>query len=112
LSSSTCTASTTAYNDQTLDTIEEINGFLEGSLETLNGNSVGSILGARACVSYDSTTEIGFPAVSGIGLYTVVISWQAMDSLVAPTVNCANGLYGTEAQRQAASTTFRAADLF
>ncbi len=68
------------------------------------------MIGARACISYDNTTEIaGKP---GTGLYTVIVTWQGMSELIAPTnMNCAVGEYGTETMRRAVSTTVRLADL-
>ena len=48
----------------------------------------------------------------GTGLYTVVVTWQALAALTAPSYNCANGLYGNENMRRAVSTQFRIADLY
>jgi len=111
--SSSCSASTTAYNTQADDAIDALDDLLNGTAETLNGNNVGAMTGARACISYDSTTELS--GVSGTGLYTVIVTWQGMGDLVSPTgMLCAVGLYGgaTDTKRRAVSTTMRIANLY
>ena len=111
LGAPTCTASSAAYNTQVINTINAMNSLLQGSAESLGGSSVGAMVGARACISYDASTEVGTPAVAGTGLYTIAVSWQAMAELTTPTANCANGLYGTETKRRTVSTTLRIADI-
>ena len=111
LGTPTCTASSAAYNTQVINTINAMNSLLQGSAESLGGSSVGAMVGARACISYDASTEVGTPAVAGTGLYTIAVSWQAMAELTTPTANCANGLYGTETKRRTVSTTLRIADI-
>jgi type IV pilus assembly protein PilV len=104
-----CAASISTYNALADTAIAEIDDLLEGAAETAGGTNVGGMIGARACISYDSGTELtGLP---GTGLYTVAVSWQGMADLVTPAVNCAVGLYGTEAKRRTVSTSFRMADL-
>lgn len=106
-----CSASTAAYNNQADTTLNYLDDLLEGAAETsADGNDVGAMIGARACISYDNTTEID--AQPGTGLYTVVVTWQALAALSAPTANCANGMYGDETMRRAVSTRFRVADLY
>ncbi len=108
-----CSASTPTYNSQAEAAIIELDNLLEGAAETLAGAdvvNVGAMIGARACISYDASSEIGGSA--GTGLITVVVSWQAMGDLAPPTANCANGLYGAETKRRAVSTSFRIANLF
>lgn len=106
-----CAASTTAYNTQADNTLNYLDNLLKGAAETSGGGTdVGAMIGARACVSYDDTTEID--SQPGTGLYTVVVTWQALAALTAPTANCANGLYGDETMRRAVSTQFRVADLY
>lgn len=111
MSAPTCTASTTEYNDLALAALTQIDNLLEGAAESLGGSNVGAMIGARACISYDSSTELtGQP---GTGLYTVIVTWQGMADLIAPVnMNCANTLYGTLAKRRAVSTTVRMANLF
>ena len=105
-----CAASTAAYNTQADAALNALDDILEGSAETLSGNRVGAMLGARACISYDSTTELS--GVSGTGLYTVTVSWQGLGDLTPPVANCANGLYGSESKRRAVTTSFRIANLY
>lgn len=104
-----CAASTAAYNTLADTALSDIDDLLEGAAETAGGANVGGMIGARACISYNSGTELtGQP---GTGLFTVAVSWQGMADLVAPAVNCAKDMYGTEEKRRTVSTTFRMADL-
>jgi len=112
LGTPTCTASSAAYNTQAISTLNTLNTYLQGSAETVGGTSIGAMIGARACISYDASTELGSPAVAGTGLYTIAVSWQAMTDLTTPTANCGNGLYGAETKRRTVSTTMRIADLY
>ena len=111
MSAPSCTASTTEYNDQAVETLDLLDDMLEGSAESLGGSNVGAMIGARACINYDASTELsGQP---GTGLFTIIVTWQGMADLFAPVnMNCAVGLYGTEAKRRAVSTTVRMANLF
>jgi type IV pilus assembly protein PilV len=110
LGTPSCTASTAAYNTQAVETLSGMDSLLKGAAEVLSGSSVGAMIGARACISYDASTEMsGSP---GTGLYTVIVTWQGMAELLAPVnMNCAVGLYGSEPQRRAVSTTVRMARL-
>ena len=105
----TCGASTGAYNAQAIAAIDSIDDLLDGAAETSGGLAVGSMLGARACISYDAATEVG--GIAGSGLHTVAVSWQALIDLNVPAVNCGNGQYGVETKRRTISTAFRIADL-
>lgn len=110
-----CAASTAAENMLADASMDEIDDVLRGAAETKGGAEVGAMLGARGCVSYDATTELIDPATGGVivgtGLFTVVIAWQGLNDTVAPTVNCANGLYGNEEKRRAVTMSFRLARL-
>jgi type IV pilus assembly protein PilV len=70
-------------------------GFLNGTSETKSGASVGAMIGARGCVSFDAVTNT----------YTVAVAWQGITDLPAPTVSCANNLYGSETKRRVVWTT-------
>ena len=75
---------------------------LQGAAESSSaGTAIGAMIGARGCVSYDSSTLT----------YTVVVTWQGMSDTFAPVVNCANNLYGAETKRRAVWTTLRIATL-
>ncbi len=104
-----CTASTSAYNTQAVNTLTEIDNLLKGTSAQLSGQGVGAMIGARACISYDASTEIA--STPDTGLYTIAISWQGMSILSTPVMNCANNTYGDEGQRRTISITTRIANL-
>lgn len=87
--------------DMVDDSVDQWSAQLQGAGETKGGVSVGAMIGARGCVSFDSST----------GIYTVVVSWQGMNDTFAPVVNCGNNLYGAEAKRRAVWTTLQIATL-
>lgn len=89
-------AKTKATSDLSL-----IDSALQGAAESLSGNPIGAMLGARACVSYDTTTEE----------YTVAVAWQGLSNTVVPASNCAKALYGQETLRRVVSTTLKLAKL-
>lgn len=110
-----CAASTAAENTLADNTFTEWDLALQGAAETKSGASVGAMIGARGCVSYDATTELIDPATGGItsgtGLYTAAVAWQGLNDTIAPTVNCANGLYGSELKRRVVTMSFRIGQL-
>jgi type IV pilus assembly protein PilV len=116
LGTPSCSASTATYNTMANNSINELDNLLKGTAERLDiggtTENAGSMLGARACISYDAATELGSPVIPGTGLYTVIVSWQAMADMITPTLNCANGLYGAETKRRAVSTSLRLAELY
>lgn len=87
----------------------EWNDLLQGSNETLGTDQVGAMIGARGCIFYDSTTEVS--GIADTGLFTVAVAWQGASDTVAPTVNCGNGLYGSETKRRVVTMSFRLAKL-
>jgi type IV pilus assembly protein PilV len=81
-------------------------GALKGASEQAGGASVGAVLGARGCISYDAVTNS----------YRIAVAWQGMAPTVSPMAGdplatCATGLYGSEAQRREVSTIIRIANL-
>lgn len=104
-----CSLSTGADNAMADAAIAEWDGLLEGSAETSGGTSVGAMIGARGCIAYDATSE--FTPGDLAGIYTVSVAWQGIVDTAAPTINCANNLYGAETKRRVVSTTFRLAKL-
>jgi len=77
---------------------------LDGASETRGGINVGSIIGARGCVSLNS------------GVYRVAVAWQGMASTVSPAAvdaaaTCGQNLYGTDTLRREVSVSFRMANL-
>lgn len=81
--------------------VNDWNSILQGSAETKSGSSVGAMIGARGCVSFDSATSV----------YTVAVAWQGMNDTFTPVVNCAKNLYGSETKRRVVWTTLRVANL-
>jgi type IV pilus assembly protein PilV len=110
-----CGFSTAANNAMADATIGEWDNLLKGSAESKGGTSVGAMVGARGCVSYDAATELASPVTGtvlpGTGVFTVAVSWQGTADTVAPAVSCGNTLYGPETRRRTVATTFRIAAL-
>ena len=109
-----CAKSITEHQTLANAAMADWDSALKGAAEKKGTASVGAIVGARGCVSYDATTELPDSlgvALSDTGIYTVTVSWQGDVDTVAPTANCGNTLYGAETRRRAISTTFRLAKL-
>lgn len=81
----------------------EWNAALQGASEKDSaGASLGAMVGARGCVSFDAATSI----------YTVAVAWQGMTETFEPVVKCGLTHYGTaETRRRAVWTTIRIATL-
>jgi type IV pilus assembly protein PilV len=76
---------------------------LKGSAEALSGNQVGAMVGARGCVSLDTTVTPN--------MYRVSVAWQGMSQTVNPTsvdpkFTCATGQYGSDLKRRIVSYSF------
>lgn len=76
-----------------------IDQMLQGYAEQLSGGQVGAMIGARACIGFNSTTQA----------YTVAVAWQGAGPTYSPAswtsapavaANCALNLYGTDTQRR------------
>lgn len=110
-----CGFATAANNNMADAALDEWDNLLKGSAESKAGTSVGAMVGARGCISYDATTELVNPATGavlpGTGVFTIAVSWQGTVDTVTPAVNCGNTLYGAETRRRTVSTTFRIAAL-
>lgn len=113
-----CAASTSADDNTLADqALAEVDSMLKGGAEIKGGAAAGAILGARGCVSYDSSTELldgaAAPpaAIAGTGIYTVALAWQGLSATTIPGSNCAKNLYSAETQRRVVATTFRRANL-
>lgn len=97
-----------AFNAMADAAMAEWDSALKGAAETKVG--VATTAGFRGCVAYAAGTELldsGGAALEGTGIYTVAVAWQGTGDTFAPTVNCANNLYGAETRRRVVSTTFR-----
>lgn len=97
-----CTALTvgTAARDRC-----EWSNALKGAAEAQTpGASVGAMIGARGCVEQLQAPN---PAagVCTPGIYRVTVTWQGMNTTVAPGLNltCGSGLYGAAALQRAIS---------
>jgi type IV pilus assembly protein PilV len=88
----------------------EWDSLLKGTTETTGGSSVGAMIGARGCITYDTATEVS--GVSDSGVFTITVVWQGTQDTVATTSNlCATGLYGDESRRRVVSMVIRLARL-
>lgn len=65
---------------------------LKGAGEKQSANSVGAMIGARGCVDQISANP---------PMYRVTVAWQGLSGLKAPSVACAQNLYGSDAMRRA-----------
>ena len=73
---------------------------LKGSAETLDGNSVGAMIGARGCITGDANE------------FLISVAWQGLSPTVAPTSSsCGEGLYGDDALRRVVTRNLRFAVL-
>ncbi len=118
-----CTVGTGGQVAQFQKDLQDWTGELLGAGEVFTdpvtgvSSNSGAMIGARGCVSYDSTTELlnytsGAP-IPGSGLYTVAVAWQGESDSFAPpastipAMNCAYGLYGGETKRRIVAMSFR-----
>lgn len=100
------TAGTAAMQTLAANDMIAWNNTLKGAAETLGGNQVGGLLGARGCISFDSATS----------RYRIAVAWQGMAATVAPTAGdtaatCGKDLYGSEAKRREVNITLMIASL-
>jgi type IV pilus assembly protein PilV len=102
-----CTAwGTTALQTRAVADLTAWDALLKGAAETDAGASVGAMIGARGCISYDATNDA----------YRISVAWQGLVPTVDPTtvdatLTCGKDLYGAESQRRVVSTAVRIADL-
>lgn len=85
---------------------------LLGAAVKLGSESIGSMIGARGCVSYDAASELPVGG-AGTGIYSVAVAWQGMAPTMAPTNStCGQGQYGAnDAIRRVVVTQFRIGNL-
>ncbi len=121
-----CTIGTAKEQAQFQGDVAAWNTLLLGAAESESSTnkSVGAMIDARGCVSYDVSTELpqlnqaGLQTGSnwpGTGIYTVSVAWQGIgDSAPNTLLLCGTGLYGnppSDTKRRAVSMTFRIAHL-
>lgn len=110
-----CSASSVANNAMAVAAMTDWNNMLLGTQEQKSGSSVGAMIGARGCISYDASTEYlnasTGTAYSGTGEYTISVSWQGMADTFTPTKTCGSGQYGSETKRRTVWATMRVGTL-
>lgn len=92
------TGTTAAQLARATQDLQDWKSLLLGAAESSGGNSVGSILSARGCVTKNITT----------GVFQVAVAWQGVQTVGAPPagISCGAGSYGSDdAQRRAVSVT-------
>ena len=100
-----------AQNRASLD-LQLIDEMMQGVTETRGGASVGSMIGARACIGFDTNSQA----------YTVAVAWQGLSKTFSPyswpsatnpavAHNCAKDKFGDDAQRRVVWTTLLVASL-
>lgn len=77
---------------------------LKGASETTStGTKIGSVIGARGCITQvqtaDTTAGVCRPAI-----YEVAVAWQGMAATAASAQLCGQNLYGTDSYRRVVST--------
>lgn len=79
------------------------NNLLAGAGETVSGNNAGVMVGARGCISFDTTSNT----------YLLSVAWQGIVPTTAPIsgLNCGKGLYGNEQLRRVVSLPVQIANL-
>ena len=78
------------------------NNLLSGASETVGTTALGAMVGARGCISLDTS-----------GNYLITVVWQGIGKSVGPAsgLTCGTGLYGDEKQRRAVSLSMQVANL-
>lgn len=99
----TCSLGTAQAYTLANDDFAAWDSLLKGSAETVGSTSLGAMIGARGCVSFDAAT----------GVYLVSIAWMGNSKTAAPpaSLGCGTGLYGDEAQRRVVSSDLKIANL-
>jgi type IV pilus assembly protein PilV len=99
-----CTVGTAEQKARAEQDLTEWRDLLLGSAELSGTDKVGSVLGARGCITKDPASN----------LYQVSIAWQGAGATAAPPagIPCGQGLYGTDdAARRAVSVTVQLSNL-
>jgi type IV pilus assembly protein PilV len=93
-------AAYTLANQDLLDWHE----LLLGATETLGGEDVGTLTGARGCVTEDASDPDN-------PVYTISIAWQGLSETADPVDPCGEGEYGDERLRRVVSMVVQIANL-
>jgi type IV pilus assembly protein PilV len=100
-----CGVGSVTANARAIQDLVAWSALLAGTSETSSGGgNVGSMVGARGCITADDVTN---------RIYTVSIAWQGLTATKAPdsSLPCASGLYGDEKLRRVVSVPLRIANL-
>lgn len=92
-------ATTTAARD-----VCEWGLLLQGATEVLAGSKVGTLIGARGCITQPDP-------ISNPQVYMVAVVWQGLRETGAPGVACGKDAYSSEAARRAATVVLQIAVL-
>lgn len=112
-----CAADTAANNTQAVAAMTAWDNLLKGVQEKKGAaaTNVGSIIGARGCISYNTNTEYVNATtganITGTGEYTIAVSWQGIADTFTPTAKCGVNLYGSETKRRTVWVTMRVGTL-
>ncbi|WP_280366952.1 type IV pilus modification protein PilV [Pseudomonas sp. BN411] len=93
------TFSGSGCNAQASADLSAWDSLLKGAAETLDGASVGAMVGARGCITGANES------------YVVTVAWQGLSETAAPANTCGQNQYGNDAQRRVVSRTIRFAKL-
>jgi type IV pilus assembly protein PilV len=99
-----CGSGTPGQQATAISDLQEWSDLLTGAAETDSGGaSVGAMIGARGCISFDPSSNA----------YVLTVTWQGLGETAAPPdeVPCARGLYGSDAQRRAVTVSTQFANL-
>ncbi len=66
---------------------------LKGAGETKAGATVGSMIGARGCITQVQPANVN-PGACASGIYEVDVAWQGMSPTAVPALACGLGAYG------------------
>jgi type IV pilus assembly protein PilV len=99
-----CGSGTPEQQATAITDLQEWSDQLAGAAETdARGASVGAMIGARGCISFNAATKA----------YVVTVAWQGLGETEVPPneVSCARGRYGNDAQRRAVTISTQFANL-
>jgi type IV pilus assembly protein PilV len=75
---------------------------LKGAAELQGTTKLGAMTDARGCIALIQAANTG-AGVCTPGIYLVTVTWQGLNSTVAPSGTCGQNLYGTDTYRRAIS---------
>jgi type IV pilus assembly protein PilV len=76
----------------------EWQNLLRGAAETVDGNKVGAMVAAQACITQPNPAE---------PLFEITLTWEGSVESAAPATKCGAGLYSKDTLRRALTTIVR-----